>query len=317
MKLLVTGITGFLGRRLLAAASRIPDVGIVGTGRDGALLAGCSRLGAALAMHRVDLTQPDASSRVTDLLAPGGIDAVIHLAALVTSQADDARRAAELYRTNTAGAVRLWEAVAALPPQSRPHRVVLASSVLVYGWPHAQATGEDASPDPRDHYGMSKLGAELYSNYWAARTGVEVSTLRIGYVYGPGDDSGKVVQRFLDGAMSGRELVVTASPGVFRDYVYVDDAVDCLLSAAASTSPGVGIVNISSGVPTSPLRLAETALVACGSSSRIVNQPGPATGTSRAYGCTLMDSQRGASLFGPWTGLSDGLRATVSETFVG
>jgi nucleoside-diphosphate-sugar epimerase len=123
---------------------------------------------------------------------------------------------------------------------------------------------EERHPDPQDHYGMSKLGAELYSQYMAARLGVELAILRIGYVYGPNDGSGKVVQRFLRGALSGQDLEVTATAGVFRDYVFVDDVVRCLLGSASPTSPCTRVVNVSSGVATTPLEVAAAALDASG-----------------------------------------------------
>ena len=312
MRLLVTGITGFLGRRLLSVAeSDSRALRIVGVGRDRELLDACANNHVADAMHQVDLASSEAAGRLIEALATSAIHTFVHLAALLTSHEEDSSRAPELYGANTAGTLRTWTAIAATPAELRPRRFVLASSVLVYGWPHIDPVSEGQATDPRDNYGMSKLGAEAYSVYMASRLGVELVILRLGYVYGPGDDSGKAVERFLRRAAHGQDLVVSAPPGTFRDYVFVDDVVRCVLECLDPDIVRQGIVNVSSGASTTPLELAEAARATTGSSSPLIERPGRTSATTEGYGCTLMDSTLGAALFGPWTSLHDGLATTV------
>lgn len=313
-KLLVTGITGFLGGRLLQAVeSDGGPVMVIGVGRDERVLESRARAASAAGMHAIDLAAPSEGARLEAVVAAGRPTAVVHLAALVPSPADDGARAAETYRANTAATVRLWAALASLAPESRPGRFVLASSVLVYGWPRPGPLDEGHDVRPRDHYGVSKLGAELFSRYMASRLGVELVVLRLGYIYGPGDRSGKVVDRFLRQADAGHDIIVSASPGDFRDYVFVDDVVRCLLAAAVTGAVEPALVNVSSGVPTTPRELASTARDVTGSTSTISERTPSDGGALEGYGSTLMDTSLGASLFGPWTRLEDGLNATLRE----
>lgn len=308
LKLLVTGITGFVGRSLTASLEADQrDWTVVGAGRDAGRLAACAESPVVEAVHAADLTGEDAVTTLSAAADIGRADVVVHLAALVTSFADDGPRAAELVSANTLGTLRVWRALSALPEGSRPARFVLASSVLVYGWPHATPVGEGAATEPSDNYGLSKLGAEEYSRYMAARLGIELVVLRLGYVYGPGDSSGKVVARFLRQAEEGRDLVVDADPSVFRDYVYIDDVVRALRLSSEPSAVQPGSYNISSGRATTIADLAGAALRVTGSRASVVEKRAAPGAGDEGYGCTVMDSSRAEAIFGPWTPLDEGL----------
>ncbi|GHG78163.1 NAD-dependent epimerase/dehydratase family protein [Streptomyces griseocarneus] len=234
MHYLLTGATGFIGRRLLDhLAARGDDATVLVRDR--------RRLPASPAVVRVvvgDLTDPEALSR-----ALGAVDRVLHLAAVT-----HAARAADYLTVNTEGTARLCAAAA---ERSRPPRVVYCSS-LAAGGPSApgRRRAEGDRPAPRSWYGRSKLGGERVLLEAAGR--VPGVIVRPTFVHGPGEDLG-----FLPGL-----AVATAAPAVLVTWaaaprllsvVHVDDVCTALLAAAehgrpvAPGTPGQGVYQISDG----------------------------------------------------------------------
>jgi len=107
--------------------------------------------------YRVDIRDAAAVRQAVSALQP---DYVVHLAAIsFVAHAD----AGELYDVNIKGTLNLVEA---LRHQRRPLRKLLvASSGNVYGAAAgSEPIGEDAVPQPLNHYGVSKLAAEQVVN---------------------------------------------------------------------------------------------------------------------------------------------------------
>jgi UDP-glucose 4-epimerase len=114
--------------------------------------------------------------------ALAGVDTVVHLAARAHVLHDTAGRDA-YFDTNTAGTLRL----AATAARAGVRRFVFLSSIKVNGErTGAQPFRESDVPAPLDAYGESKWLAERGLHDIAARSALEMASVRVPLVYGPG-----------------------------------------------------------------------------------------------------------------------------------
>ena len=158
MRVLITGAAGMLGRKLTA---RLLERGRL---RD-------ERIDA---VDLVDLVEAPADSElctahVADLSRPGeaealvsvGPDAVFHLAAVVSAEAEaDFDKG---MRVNVGGTRALFDAVRLCPGLPR---VVYTSSIAVFGAPFPDPIPDDFHPTPLTSYGTQKLiGEALLADY--------------------------------------------------------------------------------------------------------------------------------------------------------
>jgi predicted dehydrogenase/nucleoside-diphosphate-sugar epimerase len=220
-KVLVTGASGFLGHRLVAALSRC-GADVVALVRD---------------KHRVSFELERQARLVCgDVRDPASIEAamrdvavVYHCAAITTNKASWTAH----YETNIRGTETLLEEAL----KAKAQRVVHVSSIVVYGLDRPRNDGliDESAPYARNpgrwaHYLRSKLEADkLAFRYWR-EAGLPVTVLRPGILYGPG--GGRSVGRGL-GQLGPLHLLIGHGHNLLP-YTYVDNAVDCLLLAAIS-----------------------------------------------------------------------------------
>ncbi len=236
MKLLVTGVNGFLGWR---TAGLLAERGheIVGLARPG----GAERAHADGARpRRVDAGAPEAR----DLVA--GCDAVLHFAGVP----DPARARADpatAVRENAGTTANLLDAC-------REH-----GAGLIY-----PSTVRAAADPPPDAYGLSKRLGEEACRLHPARATV----LRLTSVFGPGqvawEGATGAIAAFARRALEGGPIVIPGNPQRARDFVYVDDVVDAFEAILAQARWDVTL-SAASGRQTSLLRAAELVRDAVGS----------------------------------------------------
>lgn len=196
---LVTGATGLIGGRLVAALDGEVVV-FDGEVRDGAAVTA----------------------------AAAGCDVIHHLAGRTTVGAA-ADGPAEAFAVNVMGTAAVLEA-------ARAHgcRVVVAGSDRVYG-PGEGACDEDAPLRPADAYAGSKACADLLARSWHGSFGVPVAVLRLASVYGPGDrHASRLVPGLVAAAREGRAPVLRSDGTPRRDLLHVDDAVAAFVAADAA-----------------------------------------------------------------------------------
>jgi nucleoside-diphosphate-sugar epimerase len=168
-KLLITGATGFVGRRLCEV---LRERGID--------FAAAVRQGAAERQIAVG-----AITAATDWSAAlAGCDTVIHLAARVhVMNEESASPIAEFRAMNVNATLNLARQAAAAGVK----RFVFVSSVKVNGEMTTERPVAAADiPAPSDPYGQSKLEAELALQQFAPASGLELVIVRPPLVYGPG-----------------------------------------------------------------------------------------------------------------------------------
>lgn len=212
MRSLVTGASGFIGRRLAAELARRGD--------EVACLVRRTSRTAPLRGLPVELVVGDVGDPASLLPAVAGRNRVFHLAGLIQAAGDAPFEAA-----NVRGTRNLVEACLRSAPDLR--RFVFVSSIAAAGpsGPDRPLTEADA-PHPVSAYGRSKLAAERIVR--DAGTRLPATVVRPPNVLGPGS-------RELDGAIGllRRRLSPKIGDGRPRtSLVDVDDLVSALILAA-------------------------------------------------------------------------------------
>jgi UDP-glucose 4-epimerase len=299
-RVLVTGGAGFIGATLLPTlTARGYDVSVLDnfvTGERAML----DDLGVAVA--ECDIRDLEA---VTEAVA--GFDAVVHLAAKasVVSSVDDPVGTAE---TNVAGTINVLEALRrANPGREAQARFVFASSNAPLGRQPPPAT-EEKVPLPISPYGAAKLAGEAYCLAYNGSYGLGTIALRFANVYGPHSGAKtSVVAKFLNDIWNDSAIVIEGDGKQTRDFVYVGDLADAIVSALASDVAGE-VFQIGTGTEISIGGLAEKL-------RRIVDRPfeinyAPARVGDVLHNYSIIDKARRMLGWEPQTALDDGLRQT-------
>jgi UDP-glucose 4-epimerase len=125
--------------------------------------------------------------------------------------------------------------------------------MAVYGNPREFPVRETDGLTPLSFYGAGKVAAENYVRLYC-RDEMAFSILRPFSVYGPGQDIANLRQGMISIylsqlLMTGR-VIVKGSLDRFRDFVFIDDAVNAITSVLGSSSCLGETLNLCSGNPT-------------------------------------------------------------------
>ena len=209
--------------------------------------------------------------------------------------------------SNVVGTLRLLE----LCRSQGVRKVVFASSGgTVYGVPRAVPIDEGHPTDPICSYGIHKLMIEKYLQLNQRVHGLDYCVVRPPNLYGPRqrlDIAQGAVAVFLDRALRGKPIQVWGDGSVVRDYLYVEDAAEALVKAAAFEGEPK-VFNIGSGVGTSLKQLVREI-------EALLGRPVPveyAAARTLDVPANVLDASLARRLLGwtPRTSLAEGLRRT-------
>lgn len=262
-RVLVTGGSGFIGRRTVAALLRAgADVTVAdlkpfpGSVADGPVREVTG-----------DLSDPD----VADEAVRPGTETIIHLAAR-TSVLESVNDPGTTYRVNVGVTAGLLE----LARLRGVRAFVLASTNAVVGNVGQAVITEQAPLRPLTPYGATKAAGEMLVNCYSASYGVRGIALRFSNVYGPGmlhKDS--FIPRLMRAARDGTGVQVRGDGTMVRDVIHVDDVVSGIFAALRSDHTGPAILG--SGQSVTVNQMVETA-------RRVTGAPIPAERVPAAQG---------------------------------
>lgn len=255
MNFLVTGAAGFLGSAL---ANRLAREGQQVRGFDDLSAGDPARLDPNVLFTRGDvINRPKLWTLLQD------VDCVYHLAARV-SVPESVIYPREYNTVNVGGTVSVMEAMRDVGVK----RVVFVSSGAVYGNQDIDPFTEQTPPEPASPYAVSKLAAEFYVRTIGALWGIETVVLRVFNAYGPGQPlpaaHPPVIPHFLRQTARGGTLVIHGKGQQSRDFVYIDDVIEAMVSSATAPSIDRQVLNIGSGITTNIRSLAQYVIEAVG-----------------------------------------------------
>lgn len=292
-RVLVTGGAGFVGAAVVRALGRrgVPAAAIaVPRSRD------------------CDLRDLENCRRVV-----AGCDVVLHLAAPTGSIAYSGAQPASQYRACALINLNVFEAARA----AGVGRVVSLGNLLAY--PAAAARPFDEAdvtlgPVPQGYRGIALAKRQLLdlADLYHAEFGLNAVTVLGANAYGPGDHvagaQAHVIPSTIAKCFRDDDLVVWGDGSATRDFLFVDDLADGVLTAAERL-PAPRCVNIASGAEVSIGDLVRLIARLSGFTRRIIFDAGKPGGDPRRVASTTR--ARTELGFAPAVTLEEGLRRTI------
>jgi UDP-glucose 4-epimerase len=226
MRAVVTGGAGFIGSNLVdSLLARGDEVTVVDNFASGKP----ENLSSAATLLEHDIREPFAVSA----------DVIFHLAAQADVQTSMKRPEYDA-AVNVVGTVNVLQAAPGA-------QVIFASSGGAGYGECVEPASEETPFLPESPYGIAKKCGEEYLAGWNRIHGSSHVSLRFANVYGPRQGSGLeggVVAIFLERLARGEETVIFGDGSQSRDFVYVADVVESLLTVAGA---GGGPFNVGTG----------------------------------------------------------------------
>lgn len=231
-RVLVTGATGAVGpavvAEFLAAGYRVRTLAR-------------THPPAGLLPSTIECRQGDVSHSDAVQTAMDGVDIVVHLAALLHITNPSPALRAEYTRVNVEGTQVVVDAA----QQAGVKRMVLGSTIAVYGPGSATVLTEQSPPQPDTLYGESKLAAEGLVVKARTQEGKALGVaLRFAGVYGPRMKGN--YRRLVQQLARGRFVPVGRGQNR-RTLVYDQDVAQAVLLAATHPAAAGRVYNVSDG----------------------------------------------------------------------
>ena len=241
MKILVTGGAGFIGSAVVRQAIR-DGHSVVNV--DAMTYAACAANVAEVAdspsyaFEKADIRDRAALDRIFGQYRP---DAVMHLAA--ESHVDRSIDGpGDFIETNIVGTYNMLEAARTYwvgREKFDAFRFHHISTDEVYG--SLGATGmftEDTPYDPRSPYSASKASSDHLVRAWGETYGMPILVTNCSNNYGPYHFPEKLIPVVILNALSGRDIPVYGDGSNVRDWLYVEDHADALLTVVQKGEVG-------------------------------------------------------------------------------
>ena len=252
MKIIVTGGAGFIGSHLVDALLDLDyEVAVIDNLSIGRIENISSHLdNSNFNFHKADIVDYEKiQSYFKD------VDWVFHLAALADI-VPSIENPTEYFKSNATGTFNVLQACRKYSIK----KIVYTASSSCYGMPDEYPTNEMAEIRPQYPYALTKNLGEQLVMHWCQLYNLPAVSLRFFNVYGPrartSGTYGAVFGVFLAQKIANKPFTVVGDGNQTRDFTFVSDIVNAIISAASSNISGE-IINIGSSATYSINRLVE------------------------------------------------------------
>ena len=244
MKLLITGIAGFIGSSIALEAVRNNEISSImgiddfSTGNTQNI----DKIKTRIKFHKTSILELEKlRERFKD------IDYVLHQAA-IPSVPRSIKDPIGTSRVNVIGTLNVLIAAR----YAGVKRVILASSSSVYGDTPNLPKHENMQPCPLSPYAVSKLTNEIHARQFYELYGLETICLRYFNVFGPNQDPkseyAAVIPKFINRILNNEKPTICGDGTQSRDFTYAKDAVNANLLAIKAPKTACGkAFNIAGG----------------------------------------------------------------------
>lgn len=240
MKILITGVNGFIGRNL-ATSLITEDHDVIGLDCDKTCLHNSIKeyiVGSVLNKKLVFQIIQD-------------VDVVVHLAA-ITEHTNIVNDKYKTFETNFNGTKNVLEA---FQKYRQPSKFIYSSTGKVYGTIKENPITEESQKIPLNILGKSKLITEQLIDFYATEN-KEFIIFRMFQIYGLNQKKNFLIPTIisqLNNSKSKEKIsIVLGDTKAKRDYIYIDDVINAFVKAMEiKLKNGFNTYNICSGIPVS------------------------------------------------------------------
>jgi UDP-glucose 4-epimerase len=182
---------------------------------------------------------------------------IFHLAGQV-NHVDSIRNPIQDLDINCRGTLVLLESCRKVNPEVK---IIFAGTRGEYGSSVTLPVAEDHPTNPKGIYAVTNLSAEKMILVYQDVHKIQGACLRITNTYGPrhqmAHDEYGVLNWFIRKAIDNEPIPVFGDGRILRDFLFVDDLVNCFLKAATCKKAYGEVFNVGTGVPINFIELAE------------------------------------------------------------
>lgn len=170
------------------------------------------------------------------------LDGVIHCGAFSGAMVGGDNPNA-IVRVNIGGTANILE----LARVKAARRVVFCSSCSAYGRTPPGPLTEATPLEATTVYGASKVAGEALVAAYGRQHGVDGTSLRLSWVYGPRRTTDCVIREMICDALAGRPTRMEFGADFHRQFIHVEDAADALIAAYRCTRLPQFAYNVTGG----------------------------------------------------------------------
>ncbi len=306
MKILLTGVAGFIGSHVAEALLAL-DHHVIGIDnfndyyspaqkRSNVLSIERHSRAAHFSMHELDLQDREGLARLFVRESP---EVIVHLAAMAGVRYSVEHP--QLYiDVNITGTLNLLELA-----KHGCKQFVFASTSSVYGdTERIPFVESDTAAQPKAPYPASKRAGELLGYSYHHLYSLNFTALRFFTVYGPRNRPDMMAYKLMDSALHGHEVALYNGGEMWRDWTYVCDIAQGVVSAA-ERSLGYELINLGRGEPVSLKDFITKVEAQCGCRTHLKDAPAPSGDMMRTYANT--DKARALLGYQPRVSVDEGI----------
>jgi UDP-glucuronate 4-epimerase len=239
---------------------------------------------------------PELSALITD-----PVDIIVHMAARAGVR-PSIQNPMAYQQTNVIGLQHLLDFAKA----QHIKQFVFASSSSVYGINNHFPWKEEEQLQPVSPYAMTKLSGEMMGHVYSKLFNIRFIALRFFTVYGPSQRPDLAIHKFTRAILKGEPLSMYGDGSTSRDYTYVDDIINGVISAMQYDKSDFEIINLGNNYAVSLMELIKAIETVTGRQAVIEKLPEQAGDVPK----TFADITKARTLlqYEPTTKLAEGLK---------